>query len=51
MDPNKSKVVTEMPPPKTYKQLKSFLGNVFYLRRFVTALVRVTEPFGKLLKG
>lgn len=51
VDPGKAKAVTEMPPPKTQKQLKSFLGKVSYMRRFMPALAEVTEPFGKLLKG
>lgn len=38
-----------MEPPKTTKQLKSFLGRVSYILRFIPALAELLEPFKRLL--
>ncbi|XP_059670967.1 uncharacterized protein LOC132316511 [Cornus florida] len=39
-----------MPPPQSLKQLKSLVGQVSYLRRFIPALAKVTHAFGALMK-
>ena len=39
-----------MERPKSQKQLKSFLGKVSYLRRFIPALAEVSHPLTSLLK-
>ncbi|XP_059658416.1 uncharacterized protein LOC132304703 [Cornus florida] len=41
----------EMPPPQSLKQLKSLVGRVSYLRRFIPTLTEVTHAFGTLMKG
>lgn len=50
LDPSNAKANRDMKPPKTIKQLKSFLGSVSYIRRFISALAELLEPFKKLLK-
>lgn len=50
LDPTKAKAIKEMEPPKSRKQLKSFLGRVSYIRRFIPALAELLEPFQRLLK-
>ena len=37
-------------PPAIVKGLKSFLGKVSYIRRFVPGLASITSAFTKLLK-
>ena len=44
-DPAKRKEITNMPRPSTQKELKSFLGKVSYLRRFIPTLAEITYPF------
>ena len=49
-DPNKVKVITKCPTPKTQKQLKSFLGLAGYYRRFVKDYSQKALPLYKLLR-
>ena len=46
---NVTAIVT-MKRPTTVRELKSFLGRVSYIRRFVSGLVSVTSCLSKLLK-
>ena len=39
-----------MKPPTTNKELKSFLGKLSYIRRFIPGLAAVTSAFAPLLK-
>lgn len=50
LDPAKTKAIEGMEPPKSTKQLESFLGKVSYIRRFIPALAELLEPFQRLLK-
>ncbi|XP_039123424.1 uncharacterized protein Mb2253c-like [Dioscorea cayenensis subsp. rotundata] len=47
--PSKIKAITEMPPPKTLKQLRSFQGRLAYIRRFIANLSGRCKPFSKLM--
>ena len=40
VDRQKATAVREMPPPQDQKQLKSFIGKVSYLRRFILGLAK-----------
>ena len=48
VDPAK---VTTIKPPATVKELKSFLGKVSFIRRFIPGLASIPSTFGKLLKN
>ena len=52
MDPAKATAmaIATMKLPATVKELKSFLGKVSYIRRFIPGLVSITSTFAKLLK-
>ena len=50
VDPAKATTIATMKRPTTVKELKSFLGRVSYIRRFVPGLVSVTNGLSKLLK-
>lgn len=50
IDPTKAKAIQEMNPPKTVKELKSFIGRVSYIGRFILVSSELIEPFHKLLK-
>jgi hypothetical protein len=39
-----------MKPPNTHKELKSFLGKLSYIRRFILGFTVVTSTFAPLLK-
>ena len=47
-DPAKLKVLMDMPPPKTNRELQSFLGIVNYLRKFSSMTVEVCGPLQRL---
>ena len=50
MDPAKATAIATMRPLATVKELKSFLGKVSYIRRFIPGLASITSAFTKLLK-
>ncbi len=50
VDPMKAKAIATMKPPTTVKELKSFLGKLSYIRRFIPGLAAVTTAFTPLLK-
>ena len=50
LDPAKVKAIQSMPSPANQKQLKSLLGKVSYIKRFIPALGEIITPFQSLLK-
>ena len=50
VDPTKAAAIATMKRPTTVKELKSFLGRVSYIRRFVPGLALVSNGLSKLLK-
>ena len=50
VDPAKTSAIATMKPPTTHKELKSFLGKLSYIRRFIPGLATVTSVFAPLLK-
>ena len=50
VDPAKATAIATMRPLATVKELKSFLGKVSYIRRFIPRLALITSAFTKLLK-
>ena len=47
-DPDKVKAVKEMPEPTTKQELKSLLGFVNYLSKFIPKLSEVAQPLRDL---
>ena len=50
VDPSKAQAISTMKPPITVKELKSFLGKISYIRRFIPGLIAFTVAFTPLLK-
>ena len=50
VDLAKATAIETMRPPATIKELKSFLGKVSYIWRFIPWLASITSAFTKLLK-
>ena len=48
LDLAKATAIVTMRPPATIKELKSFLGKVSYIRRFILGLTLITFSFTKL---
>ena len=51
IDLAKAVAIVTMKPSAMVKELKSFLGKVSYIRRFIPSLVSITSAFIKLLKN
>lgn len=53
IEPIASKIecIDKIPPPKTKKQLRGFLGSVGFFRRFIYHFAEVAAPLTDLLKG
>lgn len=50
-DPDKVSAVQEWTPPKTVRQVRSFLGFVGYYRRFIKDFSKIAKPLNELLQG
>ncbi|XP_058189278.1 uncharacterized protein LOC131306866 [Rhododendron vialii] len=50
VDPSKIKAILEMEPPKSEKGVRSFLGKVQFISRFISKLTLTCEPLFRLLK-
>ena len=50
IDPEKVKAISEMPAPKTEKEVRGFIGRLQYISRFIARLTAICEPIFKLLK-
>jgi hypothetical protein len=51
VDPAKIEVIIRLPPPKTQKEVRSFLGHAGYYRRFIENFTKIVAPmFGLLIK-
>ena len=46
----KTEAITKLDNPKTLKQLRSFLGSVHHLAKFIPNLAKLSEPLRPLLK-
>ena len=50
VDPSKIKAILEMPPPKSEKEIRGFLGRLQYISQFIAKLTSTCEPIFKLLR-
>ncbi|XP_039172811.1 uncharacterized protein LOC120295615 [Eucalyptus grandis] len=50
IDPAKAKAICELQPPSTVKEVRSLLGKLNYIARFISQLSETAKPFFKLLK-
>lgn len=50
VDKNKAKAIIEDKPPKNKKELQRFLGQINFLRRFISNLARKSQVFSPLLR-
>ena len=50
VDPSKIKAILEMPPPKSEKKIRGFLGRLQYISWFIAKLTSICEPIFKLLR-
>ncbi len=49
VDLAKIEVITHLPPPKTQREVRSFLGHAGYYRQFIENFTKVATPMLKFL--
>ncbi|XP_017973143.1 PREDICTED: uncharacterized protein LOC108661378 [Theobroma cacao] len=49
VDPDKVQAIRDLPPPKTQKEVRGFLGRLNYIARFISQLTLKCDPIFKLL--
>ena len=50
IDPSKVKAICEIKPPSSAKEVRSLMGKLNYIARFISQLSETAKPFFKLLK-
>ncbi|WRX14220.1 Reverse transcriptase domain - like 10 [Theobroma cacao] len=50
VDLDKIRAIQELPPPKTQKEVRGFLGRLNYIARFISQLTCKCDPIFKLLR-
>ena len=50
VDPDKIKVIFDMPVPRTEREVRGFLGRLQYISRFIARLIDICEPIFRLLR-
>ncbi|KAG8490080.1 hypothetical protein CXB51_015364 [Gossypium anomalum] len=50
VDPDKVRAIQELPPPRTQKEVRGFLGRLNYIARFISQLTEKCDPIFRLLK-
>ena len=50
VDQTKFKAILEMPPSKSEKEIRGFLGQLQYINRFIAKFTSTCEPIFKLLR-
>ncbi|PKI35361.1 hypothetical protein CRG98_044238, partial [Punica granatum] len=50
VDPDKVKAIGELPPPSTVREVRSFLGRLNYVARFIANLTDKCQPLFRLLR-
>ena len=50
VDPDKVKAIQDMPPPQTQKEVRSFLGRLNYIARFISQLTNKGDPIFWLIR-
>ena len=49
MDKEKIEVIVKLPPPKSIKDIRSFLGHAGFYRRFIKDFSKIARPLTNLL--
>ncbi|MGZ7848049.1 hypothetical protein ACXVWQ_10835, partial [Haemophilus sp. SZY H57] len=50
VDPDKIAAIRDLPPPRTIKEIRGFMGRINYIGRFISNLADTCKPIFKLLR-
>ena len=49
IDPDKVRAIQDLPPPRTQKEVKSFMGRLNYIARFISQMMAKCDSIFKML--
>ena len=50
IDPNKVRVIQDLPPSRTQKEVRSYMGRLNYIARFISQMTAKCDPIFKMLR-
>ena len=50
IDPDKVWAIQDLPPPRTQKEVRSFMGRLNYIARFISQMTAKCDPIFKMLR-
>ena len=50
IDPDKVQAIQDLPPPRTTKEVRSFMGRLNYIARFISQMTAKCDPIFKMLR-
>ena len=50
IDPNKVRAIQDLSPPRTQKEVRSFMGRLNYIARFISQMTAKCDPIFKMLR-
>ena len=50
IDPDKVQAIQDLPPPRTMKEVWSFMGRLNYIARFISQMMAKCDPIFKMLR-
>ena len=50
IDPDNVQAIQDLPPPRTQKEVKSFMGKLNYIARFISQMTAKCDPIFKMLR-
>ena len=50
IDPDKIRAIQDLSPPRTQKEVRSFMGRLNYIARFISQMTTKCDPIFKMLR-
>ena len=50
IDPDKVRAIQDLPPPRTQKEVRSFMGRLNYIARFISQMTAKCDPIFKMFR-
>ena len=51
IDPDKEGTIQDLSPPRTTKEVRSFMGRLNYIARFISQMTANCDPFSKCFRS
>ena len=50
IDPDKVRAIQDLPPPRTQKEVRSFMGRLNYIAQFISQMTAKCDPIFKMFR-